>query len=968
MEFRVLGPLEVVDGSGRSVELGRPKQRALLALLLLHPQEVVSVGAILEGLWWGDPPPSAVNSVQGYVSRLRKALRPDVELATVSPGYRLEVLPECLDVGRFEQLARDGRSALAGGDPVTAAELLGMARRLVRGRPLDEFADCPFAPVAQVRLDGMVRAVHDAAIAARLRLGEHAQLVPELEALIAVDPVDEGRWGLLMTALYRSGRQVDALATFRRARQVLIERCGVEPGPELRALESRILAQSLRPTSAAPRMNLPRRLSSFVGRDVEVGEIVARIGEARLVTLTGPGGCGKTTLAVAVAERAATRHPDGVWFIDLTRVVEPDRVAGVVAGSLELSVRRGQSLDESIGDFLADQSALLVFDNCEHVIEAAAALIEGVVRVAPGVHVLATSRERLGVVGEVNCIVPAMTICDAVQLFGERARSVWSAFAGSTDRTAAAVERVCERVDRMPLAIELAAARVHALSVEEISARLDGSLGLLEEGVRGAAPRHRTLRSTLDWSYNLLSTAEQRLFQLLAVFAGGFTLQSVEAVGARCGLPAEDVVGLFARLIDKSLVVHADGVVEAEPRYRLLETMREYAADRLAATPSLATSARRAHATHFVAVAEAAEPHLHEAGSRTWFDRLAIEDENMRSAMRCAFDGGASDLGARLVGALQWSWFIDGRAAVGRVWAVVALAATRGERTVLRGRVLIAAAFLASAQSDLEQMVVYATELRALGEELDSAVLLANALDMLAISEWAQGRPHEAVGLHRESIKLYSSIGDRWDEAAALAELGRTLVDLGDIDEARRTLDLAVRKARLLGEDAALGFTLDASAALAVTTGELDDASRLIDEAVRHYRLSGYQEGLASGLNTAGLVASARREWDCAGEAFVEALGVVRRIGHLGAATTALSGLARVEHARADATRAAVMCAAAAAMRGRAGAEVSAHEQDELNAFRSRLRNELGAVAFEDAWATGGALTLDRAATLAGAG
>jgi tetratricopeptide (TPR) repeat protein len=320
-----------------------------------------------------------------------------------------------------------------------------------------------------------------------------------------------------------------------------------------------------------------------------------------------------------------------------------------------------------------------------------------------------------------------------------------------------------------------------------------------------------------------------------------------------------------------------------------------------------------------------------------------------------------------LVAALQWSWFIDGVAAEGRVWADVALAATPRERTLLRGRVLMAAGFLAGAESDLEQMAIHAAELRALGEELDSAVLLANAFDMLAISKWARAKPHEAVGPHRESIKLYSSISDRWDEAAALAELGRTLVDVGDIDEARRTLDLAVRRARVLGEDAALGFTLDASAALAVRTGELDDASRLIDEAVRHYRSSRYQEGLASGLNTAGLIASARREWEVAREAFVEALGIVRRIGHLGAATTVLSGLARVEHARADSSRAAVLCAAAAAMRERSGAELSIHEQDELDAFRSQLRDELGVVTFEDAWAAGGALTLDRAATLAGA-
>lgn len=1152
MEFRLLGPLEVLDGRGRLVDVGRPKQRSLLALMLTRSNQVVSVSAIVAGLWAGDPPASAENSVQGYVSRLRKVLDPDVELVTVAPGYRLEVGVDALDIACFEQLARDGRAALARGDVSSAATLLSRALGLCRGSPLGEFANSPFAQSEGARLGGLVRLVEEELVAARLALGEHCELVPELYALVEGEPLSERRWGQLMMALYRSGRQADALAAFQRARRILIEQLGLEPGPELRRIESDVLAQTLvspeplprgsvtflltdvegstrwweedrlamagamarhdeiaaqvvgrhhgqlrktrgegdstfsvfaqpsdavgaaidlqravgqqrwpgeihlavravihtgeaelrdgdyfgpavnraaRVRSAAHggqvlvteataalvvdglgsginlrdlgrhrlkdldrperlyqlqhgelrrdfpplatlgvRTNLPGRLASFVGREREQAEVAAKLAASRLVTVTGPGGCGKTTLAIAVASTIVDRYPDGVWFVDLAPLTDPERVPNSLADALSVRARPGQSLLQSIGDYLSQQSTLILIDNCEHVAGTVSEVIEAVLRAAPGVYVLATSREQLRLAGELNWPAPALSESEAVQLFTERARAVLPDFeVGAGANRRAGVERICERLDRMPLAIELAAARVNALSVEQIATRLDDALRFLGDGVRTAILRQRTLRATLDWSYDLLSTPERSVFDRLAVFPGGFTVEAVEAVAQSEMVASDDVVGFFARLVNKSLVVREACAGDVGPsRYRLLETLRQYGSANLAASGAR-SAVRASHAAHYADLAEEIEPHLYLAGSRAWFDRLAVEHDNFVAALQWAFvdDDRKSDIGARLVGALQWGWFIDGRIAEGRSWADAALAATHGRRTLLRGRVLVAAAMLASGQSDLARTTEFAGELCALGGQLDSAALRANGLDMLGVAHWARGKPKEAAELHRQAIELYHTYADDWDEAAAMAELGRALADAGELDEARSTLELAVRKARTLDENAALGFTLDASATFALTVGELDTAAALIDEAVEHYRASGYQEGLASGLNTQALVALARSDLVPAQIAFNEALTMCRRLGHLGGAATALDGLARVEHGSSRFQRATELCAAAAAMRTRAGAAVPPHGKDALETFTTQLSAELGSAAFHTAWSAGQSLNLDQASELA---
>jgi predicted ATPase/DNA-binding SARP family transcriptional activator len=973
MGFRLLGPLEVTDAGGRVVDAGRPGQRALLALLLLNANRVVPLRIICDGLWGEEPPASAANSVQVYVSRLRKVLGTDVPLTTVARGYRLEVPAEAIDVARFERLAADGGAALERGDLAAAVPALREALDLRRGPPLAEFAGIPFAAAECARLSQLIRLAEENYAEARLAVGQHGELVGELEGLVELDPFSERCWGLLMTALYRCGRQADALAAFRRARQILVEQLGIEPGPELRRIEAGVLAQSLAPAPAPVtsigRVNLPSRAASFVGRDLEVAELEKVMATARLVMLTGPGGCGKTSLAIALAEAMAGSYADGLWFVDLAPLSSPDQVPAAVCDAFGVRQLPGQTLIQTAAEYAGHQKALVVLDNCEHVLEASRAVVEATLRAGPTVKVLATSREHFGIPGEVIWQVPPLTGSDAVRLFAERAESALPSFRLGA-HSQSVINGVCCRLDGIPLAIELAAARVSALSPRQIAARLDDALRFLGRQPPGAISRQRTLRATLDWSYDLLSVPEQKLLARLAVFAGGFTLSAVEAVGPCAELPAEDVVDLFARLADKSLVTRA-GASERnrEPRYRLLDTIRQYAWARLAEQgDDEAGKVRSAHSAYFLALAEEIEPNLYLAGSRPWFDRADAENDNFRAALEWAFAGGELDgeIGPRLVAALAWGWFIDGRLAEGRAWADQALAVTDGQRTFVRGRALLAGTALASGQSDLDHMAQLADEAAELGDELGSSYLRAAGLNWLGLARWAQGHLDDAIALLEEAAGLHGSHGNRWYDAVCLAELGRALADCGRLGEARHMLDLGVRRARRLGEDAALGFTLDARALFALKCGELDTAAEIIGEAINHYRASGYLEGQASGLNTQALAALARDDSASAAASFAEALTLCRRLGHLGGAATALAGLARVADKAGDAARAAQLCAAAATLRARAGAIMTASEQASLGELTSRLAAELGPAAFGDAWAAGQAIRLDQAQELAG--
>jgi predicted ATPase/DNA-binding SARP family transcriptional activator len=674
MDFRVLGPVQV-SRDGEGVHIGSLMQRRLLALLLVHAGSPVSVERVIDVLWPGEPPPSAPKGVHAYVSRLRAVLGDAVEIESGPHGYQLAIQGHDLDARRFEQLVGAARPRLDD-DPAGAAAGLAEALALWRGPAYGEFAHEEFARPEAVRLDELWLAATEDAFAARLACGD-AGVVGELEAFAAANPLRERPHGQLMTALAQAGRQGEALEVFARLRARLADELGLEPSPALSQLEVEILRQApevMPPTGdAGPRPtgprridtgvrgaepqqpgNLPEPVTSFVGRRDETEVVSGLLDRGRLVTLTGPGGVGKTRLALHAAAVAADRHPDAVWWCELAPA-DADAVGHTVADVLGVQPQAGRSVPEAIVGALAGKQLLLVLDNCEHVADAAAQLVEQVLRSCPRVTTLATSREPLAVEGEQVWQVPPLALpaghagveAPAVRLFADRAAAHRAGF-DVEEATAEAVVEICRQLDGLPLAIELAAALVPALEPSEIARRLGQRFGLLTHGSR-TDPRHRSLAAVVEWSYGLLDADEQRLFDRLAVFAGGFTLAAAEGVCADGQLPWDRVAGLLAGLVSRSMV-EVDR--RATPtRYRLLETLRHYAAERLAERGDApALSAR--HAAWFVDLAEHADADVRGPGEIAAVALLEAELANLRAVHRWAVAHGDADTALRLAAAL----------------------------------------------------------------------------------------------------------------------------------------------------------------------------------------------------------------------------------------------------------------------------------------------------------------------------
>jgi predicted ATPase/DNA-binding SARP family transcriptional activator/class 3 adenylate cyclase len=575
LEFRILGPLQVVR-AGNNVPLGARKQRTVLALLLLEAGRVVPTDRLTEELWQGRPPGSAGVTLRSYVSRLRTLLRPDAGVIASGGGYMLETDDASIDAERFERLVREGEDALARGLSRTAAERFRSGLVLWRGPALADVGEDGLLALESSRLEELRLAAVEGRIDAELALGLHSELVGELERLVGENPLRERLWRQLMLALYRCDRQADALATYGRARKVLTTELGLEPNEELRRLQQAVLRQEVPAVRRVEEQhNLPTPLSSFIGRESELEEVERLLRETGLLTVTGLGGVGKTRLALAAAAQAAPRV-ERVCFVDLSGVRDPALVPYAVAEALGIPESPHRPLLEVLTAHLRSTEPLLVLDNCEHVSGSCAELVERLLRAVPALHILATSREPLGISGEVDYALSPLAVPEddlrpealarfpSVQLFLERASASRADFA-SAPGAVTTVARMCRDLDGLPLAIELAAVRAKSLSAEEIAAHLDQRFDFLKFWRRVAVPRHQTLRATMDWSYELLSNEEQQTLRRLSVFAGGFTLGPCASVCT--GNDENQALDVLAQLIERSLVVAepaADGT-----RYRL---------------------------------------------------------------------------------------------------------------------------------------------------------------------------------------------------------------------------------------------------------------------------------------------------------------------------------------------------------------------------------------------------------------
>ncbi|WP_106401870.1 BTAD domain-containing putative transcriptional regulator [Actinocorallia populi] len=837
MLFGVLGPLAVWTDEGEPVTVPGRLVRALLADLLLHEGRTVSADRLVDDLWPQDPPANPAGTLSAKASQLRKALG-DAEpggrdlVAARPPGYRLAVRPEAVDARRFQDLvARAGDTD----DPRAKADRLTEALSLWRGPAFADFADEPFTQAAIARLEELRLIAYEDRAAARLALGDHALLAGELAGLLAAHPLRERLRAAHMRALYAAGRQSEALESFAELRTLLADELGLDPGAELSALHRSILAQDLpaAPSRARPRTNLPVPLTGLVGRSGAVSEVGARLGTDRLVTLTGPGGVGKTRLALEVAGRADGSHADGVWLVELAPLpagtTGTTGLADLVTAVLGVHDSAAQAPLDRLVEALGGRHVLLVLDNCEHVVESAAELAGTLLRAVPGLRILATSREPLCLPGEVVWAVPPLAVPDraeadpaalervaAVRLFVERASAADRGFALDAG-TAEPVAVLCRRLDGIPLALELAATRVRALGVHGLVDRLDDRLRLLATGHRGTPPRQQTLLAVIDWSWELLTEPERVVLRRLAVHADGCTLEAAEAVCAVEG----DTLDLLARLVDRSLVVMTDHGRNG-PRYRLLESVAAYCVERMREAGEL-EAVRARHRDHYTRLAEQAEPHLYGAGQRRWLDRLDAEAANLRGALE-----GPRSL--RVANALAWSWFLRGRLTEARRSLEAALAHDGPAEPKARARAWLAGFALLEGDRTawdayrdpradpgdpralwfLGYLGIDTGELAASEEMLERALAAFRAADdrwgeaavLIARAKISHVRGDSAA-LERDSehaVRLFGELGDRWGMLQATVWLSGLAEMTGDHKRARDLQNEALR----LGEELAL--------------------------------------------------------------------------------------------------------------------------------------------------------------------
>src|SRR5512132_893666 len=914
MDFEILGPLEVRDQAGNPIPIPGGRERALLAALLVHAGEVISVDRLIEDLWGQQPPVHATNALQAVVSRVRRALGPAGQelLVTRAPGYVLAVEPDRVDAGRFEQLVAAGRRLAEGGAPGAAARF-AQALALWRGPPLADVAYQDFAQAEIARLEEARLAAQEDWIEAQLADGHHAQLVAQLEQLVAANPLRERLRAQLMLALYRSGRQADALALYRQGRALLGEELGLDPAPALRQLEQAILTQD--PALAAVtrpgcgrRHNLPARVTSFVGRACEQQELGELIGRHRLVTLTGPGGAGKSSLALELASLLVEAQPAGVWLVELVSVGEEPALVEAVAAALGISggpqsgaTGAAGSLTERLVDFLRANELLLVLDNCEHLVEPCARLTDRLLRAAPGLTILATSRTALRVPGEVVWPTPPLQLpnettppdllggYDALRLFEERAAAARPGFRLTPD-TAPVVADICRRLDGLPLAIELAAARLRALPLAELAARLQDRLGLLTGGGRTALPRQQTLRATIEWSYGLLTEQERRLFDRLSVFTGGWSLQAAEQICSGDGIDAGEVLDLLTGLVDHSMVT---GAAE-DGRFSMLETLRDYARERLEASGK-AVQIQRRHVAYYLALADQMDPQTHTPGSWAWIGGLEHDGSNLQAALGWALADGDTERALGLAGPLGWYWFM-GNQQEGRRWLGRLLEAAPASRTRYRARALRAYA-LVQAFDQPDQAQRAAREALSITQELGDPWGGAVAKLLIVLSASQAGEASAVVRrLLDEAETTLHDHGDRRGEA--LAWWLRLVIGghLGDLAAAIQAGRRSLERFQELGDTWGMAGVLTELADQTCRTGDHQAAVAMYEESLALARSRQLRYAEQDGLVRLGNLLTQLGDFDRAGSLLHDALALAQQLGYRigsAAACDGLSGLVR---------------------------------------------------------------------------
>jgi predicted ATPase/DNA-binding SARP family transcriptional activator len=833
MEYRILGPLELVDG-GRPVTLSARKQRALLLCLLLRANEAVSTDGLIDALWGEDAPSSAAKLVQVYVSQLRRSLGAGA-IETCPPGYLIRVAPEQVDAARFERLLAEGRAAMAAANATLAASLFRRALALWRGPALEAIDDADFAAAEAGRLEELRLASLEERLGADLALGRHAEVLAELTALVAEHPLRERLRGQLMLALYRCGRQADALQAYRDAVRALRDELGLDPGVELRDLEHAILNQdpSLDAPVAthAPNVPIPAPSPPLVGRRGELEQLTALVtrDDVRLVTVSGAGGSGKTRLALELATTAGPAFAHGAAFVELAAVRDPDLVVGTIAQAL--------GAQESLARWLADRELLLVVDNLEHLVESAAELAHLAAQ-APRLTLVVTSRRVLHVSGEHVFALAPLPEDDAARLFAQRA----SARDPSAVLDDDAVRAICRRVDCLPLAVELAAARVATLTPQLLLDRLADRVTALGPGPRDAPARQQTLEDTLAWSTDLLGESERRTFARFSVFAGGSSLEAAEVV---CDATLESIEAL----VDSSLLQRS--VSSGAVRLTMLATVREHAAALLDNADSMIA----AHAAHYAALAEGTE--LKGATRAQGLAEIDLELDNTRAALDRADD----ETALRIATALYQYWYARGHFREGRDRIRGPLERGAGD-TTLQARALHALAGLTWLLGDIDDAEAVARRGIDVGTSTAALEPIMGCHTVLGLVARDRGDLAAAADHIERSGALAQELGLDRDVIIANTNLADLALAAGDLEAARLRFErtLAWNEANVAPVDDS--FALLGLGAVAHRSGRLDEAVEHLTRALALCERAGFRHNAAIALVGLAAIAADRGEHD----------------------------------------------------------------------------------------------------------
>ena len=984
IRIRLLGGFQVSVGS-RTIEEGAWRLRKaanLVKILALAGGNRLHREQVMYTLWPELGISAASNNLRQTLHTARRTFDPSMgSLYLASRDESLVLCPESslwVDVDAFEEAARSARRSR---EPAVyrAALDLYTGELLPRDR-YEEWAEEPRLRLQQRYLSlllGLAN-LHE-------ELADYDSAIEALGRVVSEEPTREEAHAGLMRLYALVGNSGEAIAQYGRLEETLSRTLGTEPAASSRALREEITTGRFPPTEGrslasppegspdAAKHNLPANRSSFVGRETELRNLKRDLALTRLLTLTGAGGCGKTRLALEVARDLVGAYPDGVWFVELASLSEGALVAHAVASILGVQEQSGRSLTDTLVDFLRAKRALLVLDNCEHLVDAVARFVDAFLNSCPHLRVLATSRESLNVEGELNWLVPSLSApsllqsptleelggYESVRLFLERARHRNSAFS-LTPENAHAVARICGGLDGIPLAIELAAARV-GLSVEQIAARLDDSLRLLTAGSRTASPRQRTLRGTLDWSHALLSEPEGRLFCRLSAFAGGWTLEAAEIVGAEGDTEQGEVFDLLSRLVDKSLVV-AETTRIGGVRYRMLEPIRQYAREKLEEERE-AEEVRNRHASFFLALAEDAEPRLRGPQDMEWLERLEAEHDNMRAALSWALEQReANELGLRLAGALWPFWEARGYYGEGYRWLEQMLARGSQASAAARTKALEGKGWLIFDSDETDEAATAAREGLKLTDEAGlGGAVRAKFLDILGWKASMQGDHERAKELLEECLQLRRDANDEVGVADALLGLANALASPDDRKRAKELHEEGIVLCRKLGYVPTLARHLFSLGYTLLVEGDYERGAALNQEAAALYRERGYKGSLEFVLDNLGWAALLQDDPERAKSYYRESLMLCKELGTRIVASESLEGLGCICVAEGATKRASRLFGAAQVLREGVGVEHMPEEDAWREPYLAASRARLDEGTWRAAWAQGRAMSMEQA-------